>query len=49
MEKQQLGVHALGYRQGRLMVDKDRSWWSEHGVHHFDNLVWRALNGDRYD
>ena len=49
MEKQQLGVHAMGYRQGRLMVDKDRSWWSEHGVHHFNNLVWRALNGDRYD
>jgi carnitine monooxygenase subunit len=49
MEMQQLGVHALGYRQGRLMVDKERSWWSEHGVHHFNKLVWVALNGERYD
>ncbi len=49
MEMQQLGVHARGYTQGRLMVDKERSWQSEHGVHHFDNLVWNALHGDSYD
>jgi choline monooxygenase len=48
MEKQQLGVHARGYRQGRLMVDKERSWRSEHGVHHFDKMVWEALNGNKY-
>ena len=44
MEKQQLGVRSRGYRQGRLMVDPDRSWRSEHGVHHFQKLVWDALN-----
>ncbi len=44
MEKQQLGVRCRGYRQGRLMVDPERSWRSEHGVHHFQKLVWDALN-----
>ncbi len=48
LEKQQLGVHCRGYRQGRLMVDKDRSWRSEHGTHHFDKLLWEALNGPNY-
>ncbi len=48
MEQQQLGVHARGYWQGRLMVDKGRTWRSEHAVHHFDDMVWRALNGPDY-
>ena len=48
LEKQQLGVHCRGYLQGRLMVDKDRSWRSEHGTHHFDKLLWEALNGPNY-
>lgn len=45
MEQQQLGLHARGYFQGRLMVDKERTWRSEHGTHHFDRLVWEAING----
>ncbi|MSP51880.1 MAG: aromatic ring-hydroxylating dioxygenase subunit alpha [Alphaproteobacteria bacterium] len=49
MEQQQLGVHCRGYREGRLMVDKERSWRSEHGTHHFDKLVWESLNGPNYD
>ena len=49
MESQQRGVHSVGYSEGRLMVDQDRSWRSEHGVHHFNKLVWQALNGDRYE
>jgi carnitine monooxygenase subunit len=48
MEKQAIGVKALGYRQGRLMVDAQRSWQSEHGTHHFQKLVWEALNGPNY-
>ena len=49
IEGQALGVKSLGYTQGRLMVDAENSWRSEHGTHHFDDLVWRALNGDNYE
>ena len=49
MEAQQMGVRSRGYSQGRLMVDPQRSWRSEHGTHHFDNMVWRALNGAVYE
>jgi len=49
MEAQQLGSHSRGYTQGRLMVDQERGARSEHAVHHFDDLVWRALNGPNYD
>ena len=49
MEQQQLGLHARGYFQGRLMVDKERTWRSEHGTHHFDRLVWEAINGTNYE
>ena len=31
------------------MVDAENSWRSEHGTHHFEDLVWRALNGDNYE
>jgi choline monooxygenase len=48
MKKQQTGLHARGYKLGRLMVDKERSWRSEHSVHHFDKMVWEALNGPNY-
>lgn len=48
LERQQLGVHCRGYQQGRLMVDQERSWRSEHGTHHFDKLLWEALNGPNY-
>jgi len=48
LEKQQLGVHCRGYQQGRLMVDEERSWRSEHGTHHFDKLLWGALNEPNY-
>ena len=48
MEKQQAGLHSRGYEMGRLMVDKERSWRSEHSVHHFNKLVWESLNGPNY-
>jgi len=44
MESVQIGLHAKGYSSGRLMVDRERSWKSEHATHHFQNLVWSALN-----
>ena len=49
MELQQMGVRSRGYSQGRLMVGAEHSWRSEHGTHHFDNMVWRALNGANYE
>ena len=48
MDKQQLAIRSRGYRQGRLMVDAERSWRSEHGTHGFQKLVWEALNGPNY-
>jgi hypothetical protein len=45
MAQQQLGVHSLGYREGRLMVDQVDSWRSEHTTHHFDMMVWHAVIG----
>ena len=48
MTKQQRGMKSRGYRQGRLMVDAERSWKSEHAVHHFDKQVWEALNGPNW-
>ena len=49
MALQQLGVHGLGYREGRLMVDHDDSWRSEHTTHHFDSMVWQAVHGELSD
>ncbi|MSP51942.1 MAG: aromatic ring-hydroxylating dioxygenase subunit alpha [Alphaproteobacteria bacterium] len=49
MNGQQKGIRARGYRQGRLMVDAAHSWRSEHATHHFDKMVWEALNGPRYE
>ncbi|MBM3510991.1 MAG: aromatic ring-hydroxylating dioxygenase subunit alpha [Alphaproteobacteria bacterium] len=45
MESQQRGVRSRGYAQGRLIVDAERTWASEHGVHHFNKLVWEKING----
>ncbi|MGK0399504.1 MAG: phenylpropionate dioxygenase-like ring-hydroxylating dioxygenase large terminal subunit [Gammaproteobacteria bacterium] len=40
----QKGLHSMGYEQGRYMIDEDRSNESEHLVHHFHSLVYRALH-----
>jgi choline monooxygenase len=45
-ESVQNGLHSLGYRQGRFVVDDARSEVSEHAVHDFQLKVLRAL-GDR--
>ena len=49
VESQQRGLRSRGYREGRLMVDRERSWASEHGVHHFHRLCWEAVNGRPLD
>ena len=43
VESVQRGLHSRGYTQGRLMVDKDLSHNSEHGLHHFHALVLKSL------
>lgn len=44
VESVQRGLHSLGYRAGRLMVDPDcASAWSEHFLHHFNVLNLDAL------
>lgn len=48
IESQAVGVKSRGFQQGRLMVDVDNSWASEAGTHHFEHLVWKALNGTTY-
>ena len=42
-ENVQKGLHSLGYRQGRLIVDRNRPEISEHHVHFFQSMVKRAL------
>jgi len=43
-ESVQRGLHSLGYRAGRLMVDPAcRAIWSEHFLHHFNSLNIGAL------
>ena len=43
VESVQRGLHSLGYTQGRFIIDKDRTFISEHGLHHFHTLVLDAL------
>ncbi len=45
-ESVQKGLHSLGYRQGRFVVDAGRTDISEHAVHDFQMKVLRAL-GER--
>ena len=44
-ESVQRGLHSLGYRQGKLIIDLDRTDVSEHAVHDFQSRVVRALRG----
>jgi choline monooxygenase len=43
----QKGLHSLGYDQGRYLIDAEHSNESEHLVHHFHKLVYRAIHGER--
>jgi phenylpropionate dioxygenase-like ring-hydroxylating dioxygenase large terminal subunit len=42
-ESVQRGLHSQGYQQGRFIVDRDRTYMSEHAVHDFQLNVIRAL------
>ena len=43
-ESVQKGLNSLAYNQGRFVVDDQLSHLSEHGVHHFQQLVIKALS-----
>ena len=45
-ESVQRGLHSKGYRQGRLIVDQDRTDVSEHAVHDFQRQVASALRAN---
>ena len=45
VESVQRGLHSRAYSQGRLVIDKERSSNSEHGIHHFQSMVVKALTG----
>jgi len=44
-EKVQKGLHSRGYQQGKFVVAPDHVEYSEHHVHFFQRLVYRALTG----
>ena len=43
-ESVQRNLHSRGFDQGRFMVDRERTYRSEHCLHHFDLMVWNTLN-----
>jgi phenylpropionate dioxygenase-like ring-hydroxylating dioxygenase large terminal subunit len=43
VETVQKGLHSQSYDRGRFMIDPDRSFFSEHAVHHFHSLVQRHM------
>ena len=44
VESVQRGLHSMGYKRGRLMVDPgQKEVWSEHFLHHFNTLNVRAV------
>lgn len=45
VESVQQGLKSRGYRQGRFVVDAERTDISEHGVHDFQRRVLEALSG----
>ncbi|EFF74816.1 aromatic ring-hydroxylating oxygenase subunit alpha [Achromobacter piechaudii] len=49
VESVQKGMRSRGYRgQGRIMVDRQRSGISEHGIVHFHRKVAQAYEGERH-
>ncbi len=46
-ESVQRGLHSQGYQQGRFIVDRDRTYVSEHAVHDFQLNVIRALKAEQ--
>ena len=48
-ESVQKGLKSKGYNQGRFMVDQGKTELSEHAVHHFQNMVMKAVGGEIED
>jgi len=46
-ESVQKGLRSKGYNQGRFVIDESESELSEHGVHHFQELLLDALERSR--
>lgn len=44
VESVQRGLHSKAYTRGRLVIDPDMTSNSEHGVHHFQKMVQKALD-----
>ena len=44
-ESVQRGLHSMGYQQGKLIIDPDQSYVSEHAVHDFQARVLKAIDG----
>ena len=42
-ENIQRGLHSKGYKQGRLIVERERTYVSEYAVHDFQSRVVHAL------
>jgi carnitine monooxygenase subunit len=45
VESVQRGLHSKAYNQGRFVINKERNSVSEHGVHHFQSLWRKAMDG----
>ena len=45
-ESVQRGLKSKGYNQGRFVIDSELSELSEHAVHHFQQMVVKALGAD---
>ena len=43
-ESVQRGLHCRVYKQGRIIVDPERSGIAEQGIHHFHRMVKQALD-----
>jgi len=48
-ESVQKGLRSKGYNQGRFVIDENESELSEHGVHHFQELLLDALDRVKAD
>ena len=48
VESVQRGLHSMGYKRGRLMVDPAmKEAWSEHFLHHFNDMNVKAVTNAR--
>ena len=46
VESVQRGLHSMVYSQGRLVIDKELTSNSEHGIHHFQTMYYNAMTAN---